>query len=153
MEYNREMFLWQQTYATLFSLSNKLQICGDKYLGSLTSRQLMAMIAIDHLPKGQVSFNDIARKMGTTKQNVKQLISVLEKKGYVTIMPSERDKRACNIEITECGNSVFSECFSKGMAFFANIFNDFSEEELENFWGYLKKLYCFDGEEQDGFEE
>lgn len=153
MEYTYEMFLWQQTYATLFSLSNKLQVYGDKYIGDLTSRQLMTMIAIAHLPKDQASLNGIARKLGTTKQNVKQLITALEKKGYVNIMSSERDKRACNIVITESGQTVFLECFTRGMSFFSDIFKDFTEDELENFWGYLKKLYRFDGEEQDGFED
>lgn len=153
MEFTHEMFLWQQTYATLFSLSNKLQAYGDKYIESLTSRQLMTMIAIAHLPKGEVSLNGIARKLGTTKQNVKQLVIALEKKDYITVKSSERDRRANNIEITEYGQTVFSECFTRGMSFFADLFKEFTEDELENFWGYLKKLYRFDGEEQDGFEE
>ncbi len=153
MEYTREMFLWQQTFATLFAVSNKLQIMSDKYIEKLTSRQLMAMIAIVHLPKGQASLNGIAKKLGTTKQNTKQLISAMEKKGYVIISLSERDKRAYNVEITESGSVVFIECFNRGMEFFLEIFKSFSSNELEVFWGYLKKLYSFDGEEQDGFEE
>ncbi|TCL54649.1 DNA-binding MarR family transcriptional regulator [Kineothrix alysoides] len=153
MEYTREMFLWQQTYATLFSVSNKLQVKGDKALESLTSRQLMALIAIIHLPKGEASLNSIAKKMGTTKQNVKQLVDAMEKKGFVKIIPSETDKRAYNIEISEERKNDFIECYMRGMNFFAEIFKGFTESELESFWGMLKKLYCFDGETQDGFEE
>ena len=153
MEYTREMFLWQQTYATLFSVSNKLQVLGDKYIENLTSRQLMAMIAIIHLPKEEASLNGIAKKLGTTKQNTKQLVSVLEKKGYVILTQSKKDKRAYNVKITETGQSILMESANRGMAFFAEVFKDFPEDELEHFWGYLKKLYRFDGHEQDGFEE
>ena len=153
MKYTREMFLWQQTYATLFSVSNKLQVLGDKYIDSLTSRQLMAMIAIIHLPKEEASINGIAKKLGTTKQNAKQLVNVLEKKEYVILTPSDRDKRAYNVKITERGQSVLMESSNLGMAFFAEVFKEFSEEELEQFWSYLKKLYHFDGNKQDGFEE
>ncbi len=153
MEYTREMFLWQQTYATLFSVSNKLQVKGDKALESLTSRQLMALIAIIHLPKGEASLNRIAKKMGTTKQNAKQLVDAMEKKGFVKIIPSETDKRAYNIEISEERKNDFIECYMRGMNFFMEIFKGFSESELESFWSMLKKLYCFDGETQDGFEE
>jgi len=39
------------------------------------------------------------------------------------------------------------------MSFFANLSKDFSIEEMEILWTLLKKLYRFDGEEQDGFEE
>jgi DNA-binding MarR family transcriptional regulator len=152
MQFTREMFLWQQTYATLFSVSNKLQVCGDKFLGLLTSRQLMTLITIVHLPKGEVSLNRIANKMGTTKQNVKQLVSTMEKKGCISVVRSEADKRAYSVEITEKGQVLFTECFTMGMAFFKELFHDFTIAELEIFWGMLKKLYRFDGEEQDGFE-
>ena len=153
MDYTREMFLWQQTFATLFSVSNKLQVLGDKELGAMTSRQVMALTAMIHLPKGGASLNGIARKMGTTKQNVKQLISVMKRKAYVSVTASDTDKRAYNIEMTEDGQKVFVDCCMRGMSFFERLFHEFSEEELEVFWTMLKKLYRFDGEEQDGFEE
>lgn len=153
MEYTREMFLWQQTYATLFSVSNKMQVCGDKELGKMTSRQVMALTAAIHLPKGGASLNSIAKKMGTTKQNVKQLVSAMEKKGYVSVVPSKTDKRAYSIEMTDEGQKVFVDCYMRGMSFFERLFHEFSVEELDAFWRMLKKLYRFDGEEQDGFEE
>jgi len=153
MDYYRELFLMQQTYATLFSLINKIQTQGDKYLGNLTSRQLMTMIAMMHLPEEETTLNNIARKLGTTKQSVKQLITVLEKKGYVITTPSRQDKRAVNVRITDSGKRVMMECFEKGIYFFLDLFNDFTDEEMECLWTLLKKLYRFDGEAQDGFEE
>jgi DNA-binding MarR family transcriptional regulator len=153
MDNYREIFLMQQTYATLFSLTNKLQVHGDKYLESLTSRQFMVMIAITHLPEDEATLNNIARKLGTTKQSVKQIITIIEKRGYIVTIPSQKDKRAVNVKITELGNRVMLECGERGMNFFADIFKDFTLEEMETLWNLLKKLYRFDGEEQDGFEE
>src|SRR6478736_6047773 len=112
MDIYKELFLMQQTYATLFSLANKIQVKGDKSLELLTSRQHMAMVAIAHLPEDETTLNNIARKLGTTKQSVKQLITIMEE-----------------------------------------LFKKFSTEELEIMWKLLKKLYSFDGEEHDGFEE
>jgi DNA-binding MarR family transcriptional regulator len=113
----------------------------------------MTLIAIVHLPKGETSLNRIAEKMGTTKQNVKQLVSAMVKKSFVRIVPSKMDKRACNVEISEKGMAVFEECNSRGIKFLSELFYNFSENELENLWQMLKKLYCFDGKEQSGFEE
>lgn len=149
----REYSLMQQTYATLFSLANKLQIQGDKYFGDLTSRQFMAILAVLHLPEDETTLNNIARKLGTSKQNANVLIANIEKKGYVVTLPSVRDKRAINVKVTETGKQVMLECGEKGIVFFTDLFHDFSEEELETLWSLLKKLYRFDGEEQDGFEE
>jgi len=39
----KELHFMQQSYATLFSVVNKVQIKGDEYLEVLTSRQHMAL--------------------------------------------------------------------------------------------------------------
>jgi DNA-binding MarR family transcriptional regulator len=153
MENSRDVFLMQQTAATLFSLANKLQVKGDQYLKHLTSRQMMTMIAIIHLPEGDVTLNKIAKKLGTTKQSAKQLVSLMEKKGYVSVVPHRRDKRAVNVAITPAGNRALAETYEPGMRFFHALFHEFTPEEMKTLWSLLKKLYRFDGQEQDGFEE
>jgi len=147
------MFLMQQVYATLFSLTNKLQIKGDERLEGLTSRQLMTLIAIIHLPEDETSLNNIARKLGTSKQNVKQLVANMESKGYVQTLPSRHDRRSYNIKITEPGKQSLLKNGEIGNNLFLDVFKDFTMEELEILWSLLKKLYRFDGEAMDGFEE
>jgi DNA-binding MarR family transcriptional regulator len=152
MEMNQTIFLMQQNFATLFALANKVQGKSDQYLKHLTSRQLMTMIAIGHLPEDEASLNNIARKLGTTKQSARQLVMLLEEKGFVCTTPSPRDKRALNVSVTSTGSQVLYEDFMLGMEFFNQLFHEFSQTELETLWNLLKKLYRFDGEEQDGFE-
>jgi len=153
MDTPRDLFLRQQTYATLFSLANKIQVKGDQRLKHFTGRQMMAMIAIIHLPEGEASLNAIARKLGTTKQSTKQLITLIEKNGYVTTIPSQRDRRAVNVVITPAANQALLEDNEAGIHFFEDLFHEFSQAEMETLWNLLKKLYRFDGEEQDSFEE
>ena len=153
MDIYKELFLMQQTYATLFSLANKVQVKGDQSLELLTSRQHMAMVAIAHLPEDETTLNNISRKLGTTKQSVKQLITIMEKKGYIDVVPSSKDKRAVNVKITTAGKEALLVVSEKGIFFLEELFNQFSTEELEIMWKLLKKLYSFDGEEHDGFEE
>ncbi|MBD3919727.1 MarR family transcriptional regulator [Paenibacillus sp. PR3] len=153
MDIYKQLFLMQQNYATLFSLANKIQMKGDAYLQSLTSRQYMAMLAIAHLEENEATLNNIARKLGTTKQSIKQIIAILESKHFVQIMPNPKDKRAVNITITEIGQQVLLECSEQGIYMLADMFSAFTAEELEQMWSLLKKMYRFDGEEMDGFEE
>lgn len=40
-----------------------------------------------------------------------------------------------------------------GVIFMSEVFKSFTEHELDTLWYLLKKVYGFDGEEYDGFEE
>lgn len=149
----KELHVMQQSYATLFSVANKVQTRGDENLEILTSRQHMALIAIAHLPTSNTTLMNIAKKLDTTKQTANKLISSLVKKGYVQTIPSKTDKRSINVEITNEGKQALIATTEKATLFLENMFHEFSTEELETLWMLLKKLYRFDGEAQDGFEE
>lgn len=156
MNYNKELhdlFLMQQAYGTLFSLINKLQIAGDTYFDGLTSRQFMTIVAILHLTEEETTINNIARKLGTSKQNANRMVSSIEKLGYIEIIPSPKDKRATNVRFTDIGKQKIIECSQYAVDFMADIFKHFATEELETLWNLLRKLYEFDGNRQDGFEE
>jgi len=153
MDQYSALFLMQQIYATTFSLTNKIQGKGDAYMDHFTSRQFMVMMAVAHVSKDESTLNNIARKLGSTKQNVKQMVMILVNKGYLQISPSTKDKRAVNVTITESGKQALLEDSQKATFFLEELFTAFSTEELETLWGLLKKLYRFDGEQQDGFEE
>jgi len=80
MNMSKDLFYTHQTLAVLFSVTNKLQMQGDKYLKDLTIRQMLAIPAIIHAPDGKVTFNYISKQLGTTKQNTKQIVDALVKK-------------------------------------------------------------------------
>ncbi|WP_045905950.1 MarR family winged helix-turn-helix transcriptional regulator [Clostridium botulinum] len=157
MDYSKEFYLlhiMQQAFCSLYSVSNKLQIAGDQYCEPLTSRQYMTMLAVLHLPKDETTLINIAKKLGTTKQNVTQLIKSLENKGFISVIPSKKDKRSVNVCVTDVGMDIMVKCGREGtINFMADIFKDFTEEEIETLWKLLIKLYGFDGVEMDGFEE
>ena len=149
MDFIKDLFFSHQTLAVLFSVTNKLQVQGDKYLQDLTIRQMLAIPAIIHAPDGKATINFIAKKLGTTKQNARQIVNALAKKNYVSVEPSQSDKRAVNVTITQGSEEILKACSERTDEFLADIFNDFTTEELEALWTLLNKLYRFDGIEQD----
>ncbi len=153
MNNKENMFLEQQTLTALFSAASKLQLQGDKSLASLSIRQLMTLIAITQLPAENATINNIARQMGTTKQNARQMLDSMEKKGYLSALPSEQDKRAVNIVLTPQGQTILKECAEPVYTFLTDIFKEFSSQETETLWALLKKLYRFDGVELGASEE
>lgn len=157
MDYNKEFYLvhiMQQAFSSLFLVSNKFQVAGYKSCEPLTSRQYVTMLEVLHLPEDKTTLINITKKLGTTKQNVTQLIKSLEKKNFVSVIQSKKDKRAINVCLTEEGMDAVVKCGKDtGINFMADIFKDFTKEEIETLWRLLIKLYRFDGVEMDGFED
>ena len=153
MDIAKDLFYAQQTLVALFSVTNKLQMQGDKQLQDITIRQILAIPALVHAPNGKASINHLARSMGTTKQSAKQIVDALEKKGYLSVAASEQDKRAVNITVTPEGRRAFEACSERTDVFLANIFDSFSGEELEALCTLLQKLYRFDGVVQESLNE
>ena len=152
MDRVKELFFAQQTLVTLFSVTNKLQMKGDKQLADITIRQMLAIPALVHAPDGKATINHLARCMGTTKQNAKQIVEAMERKGFIAVTPSEADKRAVHITITPEGRRAFGACSERTDEFLASIFNGFTTEELETLCTLLLKLYRHDGMPQDGLD-
>ena len=149
----RELFLMQQAYSTLVSLTNKIENQANRYFRGLTARQYMAILAVLHLPPDETTLKNIAGKLGTTKQNTNRLIAAVKRKGYITVSGNGNDKRAINVQMTDSGLEVMAENSEAGIIFMADIFSDFNEKELKILWDLLKKLHAFDGEEYSGFED
>lgn len=128
---------------------DELQVQGDKRLRDITIRQMLAIPAILHAPGG-ATINHIARTLGTTKQSAKQIVDAMAKKGYLSVTPSEVDRRAVSITVTPEGMRVFQACAARNDVFLADIFARFTADELQTLFTLLDKLYRFDGAAQDG---
>ncbi len=152
MDMAKYLFFAHHALMELFSVTNKLQMQGDKYLQDLTIRQMLAVPAIVHAPCGKATINHIARKLGTTKQSAKQIVDVMEKKNYLSVEPSKLDKRAVNVTVTSEGEQAFKKCSERTDEFLADIFRDFTAEDLETLCILLQKLYRFDGIEQESID-
>ena len=153
MSIAKDLFYAQQALVRLFSVTNKLQTEGDKYLQDLTTRQMLAIPAIIHAPEGKATISYIAQKLDTTKQSAKQIVDAMKRKGYLSVEPSKLDRRAVDISITLEAEEAFKECSKRTDEFLADIYRDFTTEDLELLCMLLQKLYQFDGVEQEGFGE
>jgi len=148
MDYSKEqgeLYLMQQTSAMLMSVALKLDKKSKKDFKGLSSRQYLVILTILHLPQGQASMGNIAKKLGTSKQNINQLLNAVKKKGYINISGNENDKRAFNIDVTESGMKALFEHSERGIAFLSEIFQDFSADELSVLLRLLSKLHKYDG--------
>jgi len=141
----RELFFMQQICLTLLSLAKKLDREDNKYSKGLTASQYMTIRAIRHSPQGKTTLINIAQKLGTTKQNINRMIPALEKKGYISGAAGRKHKRLADIKVTDLGLDAMLEYAETGASVMMDIFNDFTENEMETLLHLLQKLHRYDG--------
>jgi len=148
----KQLLLMHQICSTLLSLSRKLDKQDNIHSDTMTTRQYMVILAIKCSPSSSATMVNIARLLGTTKQNVNRIIPVLEKKGYVARNSSKEHKNAVNIEVTGAGLEAMLEFTGAAATAMMDIFEGFSMKELETLLVLLRKLHAYDGKDYSGFE-
>ena len=84
----------------LSAFDNRYQAAADVYLKEITWKQFFAIICIN-LCKEAPTINELSDVMGSSHQNVKQILLKLEKKGFVDIVVDEKDKRKQRVVLTQ----------------------------------------------------
>ena len=84
----------------LSAFDNRYQAVADAYLKEITWKQFFAIICIN-LCKEPPTLNELSDVMGSSHQNVKQILLKLEKKGFVATIPDENDRRKQRIYVTD----------------------------------------------------
>lgn len=83
----------------LSAFDNRYQASADAYLKEITWKQFFLIICTN-LCKEPPTIKELSEVMGSSHQNVKQILLKLEKKGFVLMEPDENDKRKQRIRVT-----------------------------------------------------
>ena len=84
----------------LSAFDNRYQAAADRYFREITWKQFFAIICIN-LCKEPPTLNELSDVMGSSHQNVKQILLKLESKGFVSMIPDEKDKRKQRFIVTD----------------------------------------------------
>ena len=93
-------------------------------------KQFFAIICIN-LCKEPPTVKELAGIMGSSHQNVKQILLKLEKKGFVSISVDELDKRKQRIELTSYCKEFCEKNNEMSMVLLTRMFDGVSEEQLQ----------------------
>ncbi len=84
----------------LSAFDNRYQAAADKYFKEITWKQFFVIICIN-LCKEPPTLNDLSEVLGSSHQNVKQILLKLESKGFVSMKTDEKDKRKQRFFVTD----------------------------------------------------
>lgn len=127
-------------FSTLFILGNKLQTIFDNHIPEISLKQFMLLTMVRQAEKS-LTFTQLGQLLGCSRQNIKKLASILEKKGYVTIRKSEADSRALSICPTLKLNDFFENVFATYRKELGYLFEVYTEEEVGLLFSLFMKMY------------
>ena len=114
----------------LSAFENRFQAMADSAMKEISWKQFFAIICIN-LCKDNPTVKELAEIMGSSHQNVKQILLKLEKKGFVRITIDERDKRKQRIELTDYCKEFCKKNDEMTMSIMRKMFRGISEEQLQ----------------------
>jgi len=127
-------------FGYLFSVSNKLQVVGDLFLGEMTAKQWLLLECIARQSPAHPSLTQLSSTIGSSRQNIKQLALKLQSLGYARIIPAEDDRREVCVALTEKATEFLSSRYLDSTEFLNALFEGLSPAEIDATLHTLKTL-------------
>lgn len=127
-------------YGAIFSLSNRLQISRDKFDPNVSTKQWFVLANIALFEGGKPNIGDIAHRIGTSRQNIKKIALILEKKDYIALKKDTTDSRFIRIVLTTEGKAYYEKRAEQEAYYLKQLFEDFDKDVLTGLYSGLCKL-------------
>ena len=118
----------------LSAFDNRYQAAADAFFKEITWKQFFAIICIN-LCREAPTINELSDVMGSSHQNVKQILLRLEKKGFVSTIVDTKDKRKQRIIVTDEARAFLEKNDNNGQQsqyIIGRIFEGIDEKSLMN---------------------
>lgn len=129
-----------RAFRAVLLLAHRLRTLMDERLrpDGLTTQQAALLTVVAGL--GRPSLGEVATVMGTTHQNVAQLVSALQRKGMLQVERDPADHRRRRLLVTGDSRSYWQERDSADRAAVAAWFEALSEHELATLCGLVERV-------------
>ncbi len=127
-------------FGLFFAFHNRLQAAGDSFYEEITCKQFFLLACMNLYPDEAPTANELAGIMGCSRQNVKEILSSLERKGFIRILKDEKDRRKQRIYLTEKMLQVAGRYHEKETVFLEQLYEGVREEEVAQVYRILSHM-------------
>ncbi|MBP1926959.1 DNA-binding MarR family transcriptional regulator [Sedimentibacter acidaminivorans] len=127
-------------FGSIFTLSNKLQILGDKFDEYLTIKQWLLLAGISNSGSDSPTISEVATIIGSSRQNAKKMVSILEKRQFLTVRKDKDDARILRISLTEKCIGYFEERENRELKFIEQLYDGFDSTLIKSLCKGISKL-------------
>ncbi|NQV41027.1 MAG: MarR family transcriptional regulator [Candidatus Marinimicrobia bacterium] len=142
LEHKKEIF------GMIFLLAQRWQNLGDQELASIgvTTKQWLLLVTLHVFFKVPPTLNQLTQVMGSSRQNVKQLASSLEKSGFLEIFQDASDKRILRFRLTQKNADVWESRVEQDEGYISSLFGDVRLEDIITTRDTIAKLISISAE-------
>lgn len=127
-------------FGLLFAFMNRLQATGDSFYEEITCKQFFLMACMNLFQDEAPTANQLSQVMGCSRQNVKEVLNGLCKKGLVILEQDTNDKRKQRIIRTDKAWQMGEKYSQKEKAFMELLYKGISDEEVSNVYKIISKM-------------
>ncbi len=129
-------------FASMLLVANKMDTLLERALSNynITAKQWFMLIVTVNAFKEAPSIKEIAKVMGSSHQNVKQLALKLETKGMIILEKDKTDLRATKVILTKECYQLFKQLEKEGLDFMNKFYNDIENIEMKNTRLFISKI-------------
>lgn len=122
----------QYIFGVMMVLTNKIDTLLDRELNDyhVTAKQFQLSMVVNYMFEDDPTVSQIAKVMGTTHQNVKQIANKLHEKKLVELYTDPHDRRAVRIKMTKYGENFWSGMQSRADQFVNGMFSTVGMDSL-----------------------
>jgi MarR family transcriptional regulator for hemolysin len=132
----------QYIFGSLLTIANRMDTLLERDLKEfgVTSKQWFLSVIIDNLFDNPPTMKEVAKEMGSSHQNIKQVALKLQEKDLLKIEKDEKDARVSRLKMTEQSHEFWKKTQPKGNIFIESVFKDIEKEELKKTADVLQKI-------------
>lgn len=126
----REIDTRRALFGTFFAFNNRLQVAGDAFYDEITCKQFFLLICLSLFTETPPTINELSEVMGSSHQNVKQIVNKLENNGFLITQVDDKDRRKIRVMPTEKVQQFSEKYRNREMQFMDRFYDGLSEEEI-----------------------
>lgn len=129
-------------FGALLLVGNKMDTLLERVLKKhgITAKQWFMLLIINNLFEHPPTLVEVAKEMGSSHQNVKQVALKLEEKGMIRLVKDKRDKRITRIIITEKNNVLWKQLENDGNMFMDAFYFEIDKEIISSTKSCIEKI-------------
>lgn len=123
----------QYLFGMIFIVANRVDTMLEREFKrfGITTKQWFLSSIIDNLFDTPPTLKEVAKEMGSSHQNVKQVALKLEQKKLLILQKDKRDARVTRLKLSENSYDFWKKLRGEGTSFTQALFKNIDKDELE----------------------
>lgn len=112
----------------------------DLEADGITTKQWLMLIIIGAGFKSPPSIQEVSDAMSTTHQNVKQIASSMEHRGFMTLERDKKNKRIIRLKVTDRCHALFKDRQENDMKTILDMFDNLPDDDMKTLFDIIARM-------------